>query len=98
MKDLRNSYRETASNYITRNMDWLGLTGLDESELSHITNLASSVMMTRDKYMMGGGFVQAVVENDLEQSISRADGTAIKGLKTFAAVKRNCYLNETVDA
>jgi hypothetical protein len=55
-------------------------------------------MMTRDNYMMGGGFVQAVVENDLEQAISRADGTAIKGLKTFTVIKRNCYINENVEA
>lgn len=93
MTDLRNSYKETASNYINRNLEWLGLTGLDNKELVHITDLASSVMMTRDKYMMGGSFVQAIVDNDLEQAISRADNTAIKGLKTFAAVKRNCYLN-----
>jgi hypothetical protein len=98
MKDLRNSYKETARNYIAQNLNWLGLTNLDESELSHITNLAASVMMTRDNYMMGGGFVQAVVENDLEQAISRADGTAIKGLKTFTVIKRNCYINENVEA
>lgn len=98
MKDLRNSYKEAANDYISKNMDWLGLTNLNESELSHITNLASSVMMTRDKYLMGGGFVQAIIENDLEQAISRADSTAIKGLKTFTVIKRNCYINENVEA
>jgi hypothetical protein len=94
MKDLRNSYKETAKDYISKNMNWLGLTNLNESEVSHIIDLASSVMMTRDKYMMGGSFVQSIVENNLEQAISRADDTAIKGLKTFTVINKNCYINE----
>jgi hypothetical protein len=97
MKDLRNSYKEAAKDYISENMNWFGLTNLNESELSHIINLASSVMMTRDKYMMGGSFVQSVVENNLEQAVSRADDTAIKGLRTFTFIKNNCYINENVE-
>ena len=39
----------------------------------HIVEVMASAMMTRDKVMMGGSFVEAVVKNDLEEVISRAD-------------------------
>ena len=98
MKYLVDLYRKTAFSYIDKNLDWLGLSNLTADEISHIKNLASSVMMTRDKYILGGGFVQAVIDNNLEQAINRADNTAIKGLKAFVIIKNNCYVNETVGA
>jgi hypothetical protein len=46
--------------------------------------------MTRDKVMMGGSFVQAVVDNNLREAINRADDTCIKYLKFFSIINWNC--------
>jgi hypothetical protein len=45
--------------------------------------------MTRDNLLQGGSFVQSVIDNKLDQAISRADSTCIKALKFFVMVKEN---------
>ena len=66
----------------------------DETPSMHIIDIMASVMMTRDKYMMGGSFVQAVVDNDLYGTINRADKECLQNLKLIVATKYNCYLNQ----
>ncbi|HRW20625.1 MAG TPA: hypothetical protein P5509_01500 [Bacteroidales bacterium] len=62
---------------------------LSEAELDHIYDIAASVVLTRDEIMYGGSFVQAVVNNDLEQAVSRADTTVGQALQLFIIVKQN---------
>jgi hypothetical protein len=45
--------------------------------------------MTRDNVLLGGSFVQAIVDNDLRNAIGRADEICIKHLKTFVLVNHN---------
>ena len=50
----------------------------------HIIDIIVSVMMTRDGIMQGGGFVQAIVNNDLRGAIGRADGDCTTHLRVIA--------------
>lgn len=84
-------YREEAAKWMNDNREWHKLTELTEKEFSHACDLAASVIMTRDKIMQGGSFVQAIIENNLEIAISRADDTAIKVLHAMVSIKRNCF-------
>lgn len=65
----------------------------DETPSIHIIDVMASVMMTRDNFMMGGSFVQAVVDNDLYGAINRADRECLQNLKLIVATKHNCFLN-----
>jgi len=52
-----------------------------ENVSDHIAHVMASTMMTRDNVLQGGGFVEAVVENDLFQAISRADPAVLANIK-----------------
>lgn len=84
-------YREEAIAWMDKNRVSSGLQGLTTEEYSHACALAASVMLTRDNIMHGGGFVQAIIENDLEQAVSRADNTARKALHAMVTIKKNCW-------
>jgi hypothetical protein len=51
---------------------------------THIVEVIVSVMMDRDGIMQGGGFVQAICNNDLRGAISRADEDCTKHLRVIA--------------
>lgn len=53
--------------------------------------MVASIMMHRDGNWQGGGFVEAVCENDLYAAITRADNTSLKYLKLYTIAKRNCF-------
>lgn len=55
------------------------------------TRMVASIMMHRDGNWRGGGFVEAVCENDLYAAITRADNTSLKYLKVYVLAVRNCY-------
>lgn len=59
-------------------------------EDQHAIDIAASILMTRDKVQMGGSFAQAIVDNNLRESINRADDTCIKYLKFFSIIRHNC--------
>lgn len=46
---------------------------LTEEEMNHVIDVGTSVLQTRDGGIQGGGFVQAVVDNDLTRTYNRAD-------------------------
>ena len=62
---------------------------VSNEEKAHIVHVASSVLMTRDKFMMGGSFVQAVVDNNLYQAANRADSTMQKCLCFMTSICNN---------
>lgn len=55
------------------------------------TRMVASIMMHRDGVWQGGGFVEAVCDNDLYAAITRADNTSLKYLKLYTIAKRNCF-------
>jgi hypothetical protein len=59
---------------------------------NHILDIMVSVMRTRDNDgWQGGGFVTAVVQNNLSSAISRADNDCLSNLKLIVATKENCH-------
>jgi hypothetical protein len=58
----------------------------------HIVDIIVSVMFTRDGIMQGGGFVQAIVNNDLRGAIARADEDCTKNLKVIALAYSNAFI------
>ena len=55
-----------------------------ENYSDHIVDVIVSVMMDRDDVIHGGGFVQAICNNDLRGAISRADDDCINHLRVIA--------------
>ena len=53
-------------------------------------------MMTRDKVLQGGSFVEAVVANNLFQAVSRADADVVKNLRIIALAYQFARLKEEV--
>jgi hypothetical protein len=54
-----------------------------------------SIMCTRDKSSYaGGGFVEAVVANNLYLALSRADMECRNNIYLLAMCKANCFLNQ----
>lgn len=64
-----------------------------ENDIDHICGIAASVMMTRDNVLMGGSFVTAVVENDLDSAVERADSVCAQHLPFFVYCKKFVHLN-----
>lgn len=61
-------------------------------ESEHVIQIIASVMMHRDDLRAGGGFVQAVVENDLYMAVGRADPSCFANLKVIVASAKQCYV------
>jgi hypothetical protein len=66
---------------------------LSQEDYLHVVSIASSVMMTRDKVLPGGSFVQCVVDNDLYGAFSRADNVCERSIKFFSYVNKHVYLD-----
>jgi hypothetical protein len=82
--DIREKYRERAIQFAK---EW------NENVSEHIIDIMVSIMVTRDKTSYpGGGFVEAVVANNLFLAMSRADMDCRKNLFLLTMCKANCYL------
>jgi hypothetical protein len=86
------SYNIAAKNYLDGLKEFLGLSLLSDDDYQHAVHLAASVMMTRDGVLPGGGFVQAVVDNNLSEAVNRADSVALVSLKALVMTKMWCHL------
>ena len=72
------------------NAQYTGLSFLNEEAKAHIINIGTSILCTKWEIgFEGGGFVQAVVNNDLMGAVGSADGTSLKALKFFASLLYN---------
>jgi len=79
-QDFRNSATEAVNYYFT-GFTYPNRASFSDSEINHVTDIVASIFMTKYGYRQGGGFVQAVIENNLSQAFSRADSTIVKALK-----------------
>jgi hypothetical protein len=85
--DIREQCRERATQFA---IDY-GFTNVSE----HILDIMVSIMCTRDKSSYaGGGFVEAVVANNLYLALSRADLDCRNNIYLLAMCNANCYLNQ----
>ena len=72
------------------NAMYSGIDDMNEENKAHIINIGTSILCTKWEIgFEGGGFVQAVVANDLMKAVGSADGTSLKGLKFFASLLYN---------
>ncbi len=61
----------------------------------HILDIMVSIMCTRDKSSYpGGGFVDAVIANNLYLAMSRADTDCRNNIFLLTMCRMNCFLNE----
>ena len=85
--DIREQCYERATKFA---IEW-GFTNVSE----HIFDIMVSIMCTRDKSSYaGGGFVEAVIANDLYLALSRADTDCRNNIFLLTMCNKNCYLNE----
>ena len=84
--EIREQYRERAIQFVK---EW------GENVSEHIIDIMVSIMCTRDKSSYpGGGFVQAIVDNNLYQALSRADMDCRNNIYLLTMCKANCHLND----
>jgi hypothetical protein len=70
------------------------VSGYNVEVSDHIIDIIVSVIRTRDGiHPIGGSFVQAIVNNDLYDAVTRGDNDCIKNLKIIAIARRNCFVN-----
>ena len=82
--DIREQYRERAIQFAIE----YGFTNVSE----HILDIMVSIMCTRDKSSYaGGGFVEAVVANNLYLALSRADTDCRNNIFLLTMCNANCY-------
>ena len=63
-----------------------------ENVSDHILDIMVSIMCTRDKSSYaGGGFVEAVVANNLYLALSRADTDCKNNIFLLTMCKANCF-------
>ena len=85
--DIREKCRERATKFAIE----YGFTNVSE----HILDIMVSIMCTRDKSSYeGGGFVQAVINNDLYLALSRADADCRNNIYLLTMCKANCFIND----
>ena len=85
--DIREQCRERATKFAIE----YGFTNVSE----HILDIMVSIMCTRDKSSYpGGGFVDAVVANNLYLAMSRADTDCRNNIYLLTMCRMNCFLNE----
>jgi hypothetical protein len=83
--DIREQCRERAIEFAK---DW----GFENVSF-HILDIMVSIMCTRDKSSYaGGGFVEAVVANNLYLAMSRADTDCRNNIFLLTMCCNNCYL------
>jgi len=81
---LRNRYVSSANNFANR----YGYKDMS----NHIIDVMVSIMMTRDKVLSGGSFVQSICNNNLSESVSRADKECINYIRLLCITHSFCHV------
>lgn len=86
---MNNDWQETRDKYRAAVLHFLNR--YDEEVSEHIIDIMISTMMTRDGILQGGSFVQAIIDNNLKDTISRADQECGKNLRIITLCANFCY-------
>ena len=90
VEEQREMVWEIVRDYFNDNSMHVGLHKLFEDSVEHVIDTGASILCTKWGIgYEGGSFVQAVVENDLQGAIGRADGTSLRALKFFCQLMYN---------
>jgi hypothetical protein len=77
-------------NFFEENSKYTGLDNMNTEDKQHVIQIGTSILCTKWEIgYQGGGFVQSVVDNDLNGAISKADGTSMRALKFFCQLMYN---------
>jgi len=87
---MENTWEETRNKYKMAAVHFADRYG--ETVSDHIIDVMISVMMTKDNVLQGGSFVQAVVGNNLKETISRADTDCSKNIRIITICSQHCYV------
>lgn len=79
-QDFRNSAIQTVTSFFD-NFTFPNKASFEEDELNHVVDIVTSIYMTQYNYRIGGGFVNAVINNSLSGAYSRADNTMLKAMR-----------------
>jgi hypothetical protein len=81
--------KKLVAKYLKENGTHAGLSEAD-CQNDHIVQIGTSILCTRwNVGYAGGGFVQAVVDNDLQRAIANADSTNVRALKFYCQLMYN---------
>jgi len=82
--------RDIVRHYFEENSMYTGIDNMSEDNKEHVIAIGASILCTKWGIgYEGGSFVQAVVENDLQGAIGRADGISLRALKFFCQLMYN---------
>ena len=82
----------TRNKYVTSCKNFSNRYGYKDMS-DHIIDIMVSIMMTRDKVMEGGSFVQAICNNNLKECVSYADSECINYIRLLSLTHSFCHLN-----
>ena len=92
-----NLIEEQVNEWVDRNIEMIPEKYRIESTLGYIKRVCVSMLCTKWGIgPQGGGFVQAVVRNDLIGAVSRADGMNIHLLKFYCSMLYNVKKPESL--
>lgn len=83
---------ETIFQYVDDNLNTVAnWTTLGEDNITHIKMLARDLVFARENIFMPGGFISAILDNDLEKVLNYADEITFRSLKLLMLVKHNVH-------
>ena len=89
----KKDYREELKEYVTNKLSESPRDLLYVRQDDHIINIGISILETKYPEIgpgyAGGGFVQAVVDNDLMEAMGRADNICVNNIKFFCTLLYN---------
>ena len=81
--------KDLVANYLKENGAHAGLSESD-CQNNHIIEIGTSILCTKWSIgYRGGGFVQAVIDNDLQRAFANADSTNVRALKFYCQLMYN---------
>jgi hypothetical protein len=85
-QDFIKSATETVDAFF-RGFSYPSSSSFTEDEINHIVKIIASVYMTKHNYQIGGGFVEAILDNNLSNAFSRADSTILRAMRIIVYAK-----------
>lgn len=76
------AYTEAVENAYPRVRDMI-IGGLSTEEYIHVIQIATDILLSRDKLQPGGHFVEAINNNKLYETFARADEVCERAIKFF---------------
>ena len=81
-KPTQEDYYNYSLHILNQNKNFiLNWNDINADEIVHRAQIGASILMTKDNFLKGGGFVKAVLNNDLKGVFDRADNTLLRAIR-----------------